>query len=69
MKETGTTGAKLGKRVRRAQSIISRLAGGKHRADPVTAVRIVIATEGAVTLDDLYKTPPQWRADRPRSKR
>lgn len=54
----------FGNRIGRAQSIVSRIAAKKHRADPVTAVRIVVATAGAVTLDDLYGTPARWRADR-----
>lgn len=53
----------MGKRVKRAQSIISRICARKHRPDPSTAVRIVIATKGAVSLDDLYSTPPKYRAD------
>ena len=53
-------GAKIG----RAQSIVSRIAARKHRPDPSTAVRIVQVTRGEISLDDLYETPPKYRADR-----
>lgn len=51
-------------KIGRAQSIVSRLVNKKHRPDPATAVRIVIATKAAVSLDDQYGTPARWRADR-----
>ena len=57
------TMAVFGERVKRAQSIISRIANRKHRPDPTTAVRIVVVTKGAVSLDDLYQTPAKFRAD------
>lgn len=53
----------FGERIGRAQSIVSRLSRGLHRPDPNTAVRIVIATKGAVTLDMLYGTPKKFRCD------
>lgn len=63
LKEKNITMATMGTRVKRAQSIISRICAHKHRPDPTTAVRIVIATKGAVSLDDLYGTPAKYRAD------
>ena len=50
-------------KIGRAQSIVSRLVNRKHRADPITAQRIVKVTKGAVSLDDIYNTPPKLRAD------
>lgn len=63
LKETKTTMVDFGIAVGRAQSIISRLAARRHRPDPSTAVKIVIATRGKVTLDDLYQTPKRYRCD------
>lgn len=59
-----TTMSAFGKRVGRAQSIISRLANKKHWPDRSTAVKIVVVTRGAVTLDDLYSLPAKWRNGR-----
>lgn len=50
-------GAKIG----RAQSIVSRLCAGKHRADPQTAVRIIKATKGKVHFADLYGLDDKFR--------
>lgn len=57
----GWTTISFAKKLGRAQSIVSRLIHERHRPDPVTAVRIVIATQGDVTLDDLYKLPQRYR--------
>lgn len=57
----GYTTISFAKKIRRAQSIASRLIRATHRPDPVTAIRIVIVTEGAVQLDDLYKLPQKYR--------
>lgn len=51
----------FGKKIGRAQSIVSRLVNGKHRADPTTALRIIKATRGKVHLADLYALPAQYR--------
>lgn len=64
LKEKKLTMAQFGAQIDRAQSIISRLINKKHRPDPTTAVNIVIATRGKVTLDDQYGTPTKYRADR-----
>lgn len=61
--ENHVTMTAFGQRVRRAQSIISRVCARRHRPDPTTAVRIVMVTKGAVSLDDLYQTPKKYRAD------
>lgn len=66
LKTNNITMAAFGEKIKRAQSIVSRLCNGRHRADPTTAVRITIVTKGAVTLDDQYGTPSRWRADRER---
>lgn len=63
LKETGTTMSDFGRRIGRAQSIVSRLVNRRHRADPSTALRIVKATGGKVSMDDLYSTPKHLRAD------
>jgi len=57
------TMAVFGKKIGRAQSIVSRICAKKHRADPVTAIRIVVASKGLISLDDLYGTPRKYRAD------
>lgn len=64
--QNNMTMVQFGEKIGRAQSIVSRLCGKKHRADPSTAIRIVSATKGRVTLDDLYGTPAKYRADRQR---
>lgn len=51
----------FGEKIGRAQSIISRICNRKHRADPTTALRIVVATRGEVSLDDIYDTPAKYR--------
>lgn len=63
LRETDTKMTEFGSKIGRAQSIVSRLSSEKHRPDPSTAVRIVIATKGRVTLDDLYGTPKKYRCD------
>lgn len=63
LKENDTTMAAFGAKIKRAQSIVSRICARRHRPDPVTAVRIVVVTRGAVNLDDMYGTPKRWRAD------
>lgn len=63
LKETGTKMTEFGEKIGRAQSIVSRLSARKHRPDPTTAVKIVIATKGRVSLDDLYGTPQRYRCD------
>lgn len=55
---------KFGERIGRAQSIVSRLANKKHWPDRGTAVKIVHATKGMVTLDELYSLPPRLRNQR-----
>lgn len=57
----GWTTISFAKKIGRAQSIVSRLIHEKHRPDPVSAVRIVIASGGEVTLDDLYHLPKRYR--------
>lgn len=64
LKTNNVTMAVFGEKIGRAQSIVSRLANRRHRPDPTTALRIVKVTKGAVSLDDLYGTPPKSRADR-----
>lgn len=63
LKTNGITMSAFGKRIGRAQSIVSRLVNKRHRADPSTALRIVKATGGVISLDDLYGTPAKLRAD------
>lgn len=58
------TMAEFGESIGVAQSIVSRLCARLHRPDPNTAIKIVVATRGEISLDDLYQTPAKWRADR-----
>ncbi len=62
--ENKITLSDFGEKIGRSQSVMSRICARKHRPDPSTAVRIVVATRAAITLDDLYGTPAKWRADR-----
>ena len=62
--QSDQTMSEFAEKISRAQSIVSRLVNRKHRPDPSTAVRIVVATKGLVSMDDLYLTPPRFRADR-----
>lgn len=63
LRENNITMSDFGKRIGRAQSIVSRLVNKRHRADPSTALRIVRVTGGKISLDDLYGTPAKLRAD------
>ena len=67
LETTNTTMAAFGKKIGRAQSIVSRLCAKKHRPDPSSAIRIVAATKGRVTLNDLYDLPKKWRTDTDRA--
>ncbi len=66
LKSKKITMAAFGGKIKRAQSIVSRICNHKHRPDPDTAISIVVVTRGDVSLDDLYGTPPRYRADRKR---
>lgn len=57
----GWTMKRFGQKLGRAQSIVSRILNKKHRPDPTTAVRMVIVTESAVSLDDIYGLPVKYR--------
>jgi ribosome-binding protein aMBF1 (putative translation factor) len=63
----GWTTISLAKKIGRAQSIVSRILNRKHRPDPVSAVRLVVASGGKLTLDDIYGTPKRYRSDRSRN--
>lgn len=54
----GVTGVELAKMVGCSQPVLSQYTTGKRRPSPDIAVRIVKATGGKVTLEDLYCPPP-----------
>ena len=62
LETTNTTMTHFAAKIERAQSIVSRLSARKHYPDQSTAVNIVIATRGAVTMDELYDVPKKYRA-------
>lgn len=53
--------AAVGRMVDVRGETISRVARGVQVPKPDLAVRLVVATKGAVTLDELYGVPLKWR--------
>jgi DNA-binding transcriptional regulator YdaS (Cro superfamily) len=63
MRETGTTATALAGVIGCNVSTITRIAKGEVTPSPHNAVAIVKATEGRVSLEDLYGVPPMGAAE------
>lgn len=60
--ESGKTQSDVALGIDRAQSVVSRIANGKQRPEPDTAIALVVFSKGTITMDELYSVPRKFWA-------